>query len=53
MVYWLKVKETRQKKSFDEIIKDLQAQKKMERENAQSFKEAKKRERLQKKETLK
>jgi predicted CopG family antitoxin len=53
MVYWLKVKQTREKRSFDEIIKELQQQKKMERENAVAFKEAKKRERLEKKEHMK
>jgi hypothetical protein len=53
MVYWLKVKETRKKKSFDEIIKELQRQKKMERENPLAHKEAKKRERFDKKEQQK
>lgn len=53
MVYWLKVKETRQKKSFEEIIKELQKKKKEERENVMAFKEAKKKERLEKKQIRK
>ena len=53
MVYWLKVKETRQKKTFEEIIRELQKKKKEERENVMAFKEAKKKERLEKKQIRK
>lgn len=51
MVYWLKVKAQRKKKSFDDIFRELQAQKRLERDNAQAFKEAKKKQRLERKET--
>ena len=51
MVKWLKVKESKTKLNFDEIIKSLQEKKRLENEDAVAFKENKKRERKEKRET--
>ena len=51
MVKWLKVKESKTKLNFDQIIKSLQEKKRLENEDAVAFKENKKRERKEKRET--
>tara|TARA_B110000285_G_C14833661_1_gene472066 strand:- start:107 stop:550 length:444 start_codon:yes stop_codon:yes gene_type:complete len=53
MIYWLKVKEARKKPSFEDIIKNLQKKKREEQNNVGAFKEARKRQRKEKREKLK
>ena len=53
MIYWLKVKESRKKPSFEDIIRVLLEKKKEEANNSGMFKEARKRQRKEKREKLK
>ena len=53
MIHWLKVKEARKKPSFEDIIKHLQEKKREEHLNGGAFKEARKRQRKEKREKLK
>ena len=52
MIYWLKVKEARKKPSFEDII-NLQKKKREEQNNVGAAKEARKRQRKEKREKLK
>ena len=52
MVHWLDVKKSRNKPSMEEIIKGLQAKKKMEDQNHQAAKEEKKRLRKERREQM-
>ena len=53
MVYWLDVKKSRSKPSFEEIIKNLMKKKKAQEENQQAFKDEQKRLYREKKERIK
>jgi len=53
MIHWLKVKEARKKPSFEDIIKHLQEKKREEQINGGAFREARKRQRKEKREKLK
>ena len=53
MIYWLKVKESRKKPSFEDIIRHLLEKKEEEKINGGAFKDARKRQRKEKREKLK